>query len=98
MVTADLNDPLVRDWIVILDGFALEYVRTHPVHAQPQSHLTDRRERNEAIDVCIGEPSTIGGGCGHALLNQFACMLMPERVACIPGLERLPEMAFLDVP
>lgn len=81
IVTADLNDPLVRDWIVILDGFAFEYIQTHPVHAWPQSHLTDCRERNEAIDVYIGEPSMIGGGCGHALLTQFARMLMPESVA-----------------
>jgi aminoglycoside 6'-N-acetyltransferase len=75
-LTASMDDPLMRQWIVLLDGFPFAYVQAFPAHDWPQSHLTHLPLGTEAIDICIGAPSMLGVGHGTALLRQFACMLI----------------------
>jgi aminoglycoside 6'-N-acetyltransferase len=75
-LTASMDDPRMRQWIVLLDGFPFAYVQAFPAHEWPQSHLTHLPVGTEAIDICIGAPSMLGVGHGSALLRQFACMLI----------------------
>jgi aminoglycoside 6'-N-acetyltransferase len=76
ILTASMDDPRMRQWIVLLDGFPFAYVQAFPAHDWPQSHLTHLPPGTEAIDICIGARSMLGAGHGSALLQQFARMLI----------------------
>jgi aminoglycoside 6'-N-acetyltransferase len=83
LVTNDLGDPQMRQWIVSLEEFPFAYVQAYPAHAWPQSHLMHMPFGAEAIDVCIGEPALLNGGHGSALLRQFAQMLLQEGATAV---------------
>jgi aminoglycoside 6'-N-acetyltransferase len=76
LVTEDLDQPLMRQWIVEHDGHPFAYVQAYPVHAWPQTHLMHLPDGTEVIDTFIGEPHMLGRGHGGAFLRRFAEFLI----------------------
>jgi aminoglycoside 6'-N-acetyltransferase len=78
LVTEDLDEPLMRQWIVEYEGQPFAYVQAYPARAWPQSHLMHLPAGSEAVDAFIGEPHMLGCGHGSAFLRAFAEMLIAE--------------------
>lgn len=78
LLTEDLDEPLMRQWIVEHQGRPFAYVQAYPARAWPQSHLMHLPDGAEAIDAFIGEPDMLGRGHGGAFLRMFAEMLIAE--------------------
>ena len=78
LVTEDLDEPLMRQWIVKQRGHPFAYVQAYPARAWPQSNLLHLPDGAEAIDAFIGEPDMLGRGHGGAFLRAFAEMLIAE--------------------
>ena len=78
LLTEDLDEPLMRQWIVEHQGHPFAYVQAYPARAWPQSHLMHLPDGAEAIDAFIGEPDMLGRGHGSAFLRAFAEMLIAE--------------------
>ncbi|MDQ3558113.1 MAG: acetyltransferase, partial [Pseudomonadota bacterium] len=76
LVTEDLHEPLMRQWIVEHRGHPFAYVQAYPARAWPQSHLMHLPDGAEAIDAFIGESDMLGRGHGGAFLRAFAEMLI----------------------
>lgn len=76
LLTEDLDEPLMRQWIVEHQGRPFAYVQAYPARAWPQSHLMHLPDGAEAIDAFIGEPDMLGHG--GAFLRMFAEMLIAE--------------------
>jgi aminoglycoside 6'-N-acetyltransferase len=90
VITEDLNEPMMRQWIVEYRGESFGYVQAYPVHAWPQSHFRHLPDEAKAIDAFIGEPDMLGCGHGRAFLRAFAEMLIAEGapvVAIDPNLD-----------
>ena len=97
VITEDLNEPMMRQWVVEYRGRPFGYAQTYPVHAWPQSHFKHLPDEAKAIDAFIGEPDMLGCGHGRAFLRVFAEMLIaegaplvdrsePGQSSCSPGL------------
>ena len=71
LVTADIDEPLMRQWIVEHDQLPFAYLQAYPVQAWPQAHLSRLPHGAEAIDAFIGVPEMIGRGHGSAFLRTF---------------------------
>jgi aminoglycoside 6'-N-acetyltransferase len=78
LLAEDLDQPLMRQWIVELHGQPLAYAQAYPAHAWPQSHLVHLRQGTVMIDKFIGEPGMLGGGHGRRMLRQLASALLAE--------------------
>jgi aminoglycoside 6'-N-acetyltransferase len=78
LVTEDLDEPLMRQWIVELTGRAFAYAQAYPARAWPQSHLVCLPDGAAVIDAFIGEPAMLGRGHGSAFLRALAEMLLAE--------------------
>jgi aminoglycoside 6'-N-acetyltransferase len=78
VITEDLNEPMMRQWVVEYHGRPFGYVQTYPVHAWPQSHFKHLPGEAKALDAFIGEPGMLGCGHGRAFLRVFAEMLIAE--------------------
>jgi aminoglycoside 6'-N-acetyltransferase len=76
IVTQDLDEPLMRQWIVEHEGRPFAYVQAYPARAWPQSHMMHLPEGSEAVDAFVGEPDMLGRGHGGAFLRAFAAMLI----------------------
>jgi aminoglycoside 6'-N-acetyltransferase len=63
LITEDLDEPLIRQWIVEHDGRAFAYVQAYPRNAWDQTHLTHLPNGAVIIDAFIGEPAMLA--CGH---------------------------------
>ena len=90
VITEDLNEPMMRQWVVEYHGRPFGYVQTYPVHAWPQSHFKHLPGEAKALDAFIGEPDMLGCGHGRAFLRVFAEMLIAEGaplVAIDPNLD-----------
>jgi aminoglycoside 6'-N-acetyltransferase len=78
LVTADIDEALMGQWIVEHDQLPFAYVQAYPVQAWPQAHLSRLPHGAKAIDAFIGVPEMIGRGHGSAFLRTFADLLIAE--------------------
>jgi len=78
LVTQDLDEPLMRQWIVEHAGRAFAYAQVYPAQAWPQPHLMRLPNGTAVIDAFIGEPAMLGRGHGSAFLRMLAEMLLAE--------------------
>jgi aminoglycoside 6'-N-acetyltransferase len=78
LVAGDLDEPLMRQWIVEHGDVPFAYVQAYPVHAWPQPHFTALPEGAVGVDAFIGVPEMVGCGHGGRFLREFAEMLIAE--------------------
>jgi len=78
LITEDLDEPLMRQWIVEHEGRAFAYVQAYPANAWPQTHLTHLPNEAVVIDAFIGEPAMLGCGHGSAFLHAVGEKLLAE--------------------
>jgi aminoglycoside 6'-N-acetyltransferase len=78
LITEDLDEPLMRQWIVEHEGCAFAYLQAYPAHAWPQTHLTHLPNGAVVIDAFIGEPAMLGCGHGSAFLRVIGKKLLAE--------------------
>jgi aminoglycoside 6'-N-acetyltransferase len=83
LLTEDLDEPSMRQWIVEHEGRPFAYVQVYPAHAWPQSHLSHLPDRAEIIDAFIGEPDMVGRGHGSAFLRALAEKLLAEGASVV---------------
>jgi aminoglycoside 6'-N-acetyltransferase len=78
LITEDLNEPLMRQWIVEHEGRAFAYLQVYPANAWPQAHLTHLPIGAVVIDAFIGEPAMLGCGHGSAFLRVVGEKLLAD--------------------
>jgi aminoglycoside 6'-N-acetyltransferase len=78
LITEDLDEPLMRQWIVEHEGRPFAYVQVYPLNAWPQIHLMHLPDGAEVIDAFIGEPAMVGCGHGSVFLRALAEKLRAE--------------------
>jgi aminoglycoside 6'-N-acetyltransferase len=78
LVTEDLDEPLMKQWIVEHAERPFAYIQVYPAVAWPQSHLAHLQARAEVIDTFIGEPAMLDRGHGSAFLRAMAEKLLAE--------------------
>jgi aminoglycoside 6'-N-acetyltransferase len=78
LITEDLDEPLMRQWIVEHKGRAFAYVQAYRANTWPQMHLTHLPDGAVVIDAFIGEPAMLGCGHGSAFLHAVGEMLLAE--------------------
>jgi aminoglycoside 6'-N-acetyltransferase len=83
LIAGDLDEPLMRQWIVERDGLPFAYIQAYPLHAWPQPHFAALPEGAVGIDAFIGVPEMIGRGHGGAFLREFAQMLIAEGASVV---------------
>lgn len=90
LITQDLDEPSMRQWIVEHKRRPFAYAQAYPAHAWPQPHLALLPPGAMAIDVFIGDPTMLGIGHGKIFLHLLAEMLLAEGapvVATDPALD-----------
>jgi aminoglycoside 6'-N-acetyltransferase len=88
----DIDEPLMRQWVVEHCERPFAYVQAYEAHAWPQVHLRQLPDGAQVIDAFIGEPNMLGCGHGSAFLALFATILVEEGapiVAIDPDVENL---------
>jgi aminoglycoside 6'-N-acetyltransferase len=78
LITEDLDEPLMRQWIVEHQSRAFAYLQAYPANAWPQTHLTHLPNGAVVIDAFIGEPAMLGCGHGSAFLHVIGEKLLAE--------------------
>jgi aminoglycoside 6'-N-acetyltransferase len=78
MIAEDLDEPLMRQWIVEREGCPFAYVQVYSLNAWPQIHLMHLPDGAEVIDAFIGEPAMLGRGHGSVFLRALAEKLRAE--------------------
>ncbi|HKW54094.1 MAG TPA: GNAT family N-acetyltransferase [Stellaceae bacterium] len=78
LVTQDLDEPAMRQWIVEHGGEPFAYVQAYRAGAWPRAHLRHLPADAQMIDAFIGEPAMLGRGHGKAFLSDFARRLIAE--------------------
>jgi aminoglycoside 6'-N-acetyltransferase len=78
LLTEDLDEPLMRQWIVTHQDSPFAYAQAYEAHAWPQDHLKHLPHGTQVMDVFIGEPTMLGRGHGSAFLRKLAELLVDE--------------------
>jgi aminoglycoside 6'-N-acetyltransferase len=78
LIAQDLDEPLMRQWIVEYERRPFAYAQAYPAHAWPQPHLAHLPDGAVVIDTFIGEPAMLGHGHGRRFLRLLAEMLLAE--------------------
>lgn len=78
LITQDLDEPSMRQWIVEYKRRPFAYAQAYPAHVWPQPHLAHLPQGAMVIDVFIGEPTMLGNGHGRLFLHLLAEMLLAE--------------------
>jgi aminoglycoside 6'-N-acetyltransferase len=78
LLTEDLVQPLMDQWIVEFDGMPFAYAQAYCVHSWPQKHLEHLPADARAIDALIGVPEMLSKGHGGRFLRQLAMMLVEQ--------------------
>jgi aminoglycoside 6'-N-acetyltransferase len=78
LLTEDLDEPLMRQWIVEHEGRAFAYLQAYPANAWPQTHLRHLPDGAVVIDAFIGDPAMLGCGHGSAFLHVMGEKLLAE--------------------
>ncbi len=92
LIKEDLEDPLMRQWIVEYHERPFAYAQAYEAHAWPQLHLQHLPRGAQVLDAFIGEPDMVGRGHGSAFLRLLATILIREGaplVAIDPNVENL---------
>ncbi len=83
LLTEDLEEPRMRQWIVECQGRPFAYLQAYLAQAWPQTHLQRLPAGAQVIDTFIGDPDMIGYGHGSRYLRMFADLLMTEGVSAV---------------
>jgi aminoglycoside 6'-N-acetyltransferase len=83
LITEDLEEPLMRQWIVEHEGGAFAYVQVYPANAWPQTDLARLPKEAVVIDTFIGEPAMLGCGHGSAFLRAAGEKLLAEGASIV---------------
>ena len=83
LVTEDLDEPAMRQWIVSYLGRPFAYAQAYAPLAWPQDHLGGLPDGAVAIDVFIGEPEMVGRSHGSAFLRILAQMLIADGASVV---------------
>ncbi|MEO6269451.1 MAG: GNAT family N-acetyltransferase [Lautropia sp.] len=83
LLSGDLAEPLMRQWIVEYQGTPFAYLQAYPALAWPQSHLSHLPQGAQVVDVFVGEPDMLGRDHGSAMLRLFAEKLLAEGAAVV---------------
>ena len=78
LLKEDLDDPLMRQWIVEYGQRPFAYVQAYEAHAWPQVHLQSLPGGTQVIDAFVGEPDMLGRGHGSVFLRLLASILIGE--------------------
>jgi len=78
LLIEDLDDPLMRQWIVEYGQHPFAYVQAYEAHAWPQVHFQGLPGGTQVIDAFIGEPEMLGRGHGGAFLGLLASSFIRE--------------------
>jgi aminoglycoside 6'-N-acetyltransferase len=78
LLAQDLDEPLMRQWIVEHRRRPFAYAQAYPAKAWPQSHLAHLPDGAMAVDVFVGEPAMLGRGHGRRFLRLIAELLLAE--------------------
>src|SRR5437868_3348786 len=78
LLMEDLDDPLMRQWIVEHRERPFAYVQVYEAHAWLQAHLQHLPSGAQVMDVFVGEPDMLGCGHGSAFLRLLAGILIRE--------------------
>jgi aminoglycoside 6'-N-acetyltransferase len=78
LLKEDLDDPLMRQWIVEYFQRPFAYVQGYEAHAWPQVHLQSLPGGTQVIDAFVGEPDMLGRGYGSAFLKLLASSFIRE--------------------
>jgi aminoglycoside 6'-N-acetyltransferase len=78
VLAQDLDEALMRQWIVEYRGHPFAYVQAYPAGAWPQAHLKHLCADTQMIDAFVGEPDMLSQGHGSAFLRELAQMLIAE--------------------
>jgi aminoglycoside 6'-N-acetyltransferase len=83
LVREDLDEPLMRQWIVEHAGVPFAYLQAYPAKAWPQAHLARLPDGAQVIDTFIGEAAMTGIGHGGAFLRALAGRLLAEGASVV---------------
>ena len=83
LVAEDLEEVLMRQWVVEFNGRPFAYVQAYAPASWPQPHLRDLPAGSIAIDAFIGEPDMLGRGHGSAFLKAFGQMLVKDGASAV---------------
>ena len=75
LVSGDLDDPDMDQFIVALDQRPFGYIQSYPISTWNQGFGT-QPAATRGIDQFIGEPEMIGCGHGSGFIRQFADALL----------------------
>lgn len=78
LVSEDLGNPDMLQWIVSFEGRPFAYAQAYQVHVWPQPHFEHLPPGSMAIDAFTGEPDMIGRGHGGAFLRRLAEQLRAD--------------------
>ncbi|CUJ37282.1 GNAT family N-acetyltransferase [Cognatishimia activa] len=104
-----IASPLVKRWIVRLNGRPFAYIQDYAVHGWPfDHHFAHLPEGSRGIDQFIGEPDLLGQGHGRAFIAAHVANLFnsgapvvatdpdPENTRAIAVFERIGFSAYAD--
>ena len=92
LLKEDLEEPLMRQWVVERRERPFAYVQAYEAHTWPQVHLQRLPRGAQVLDAFVGEPDMVGRGHGSAFLRLLASMLIrggAPLVAIDPDVENL---------
>jgi aminoglycoside 6'-N-acetyltransferase len=78
LVTSDLDEPQMHQWIVAHAGRPFAYVQAYRIEAWPQPHFQDLIPGTIAIDAFVGEEDMLGIGHGARFLRAIALQLCED--------------------
>ena len=78
LVSEDLGNPDMLQWIVSFEGRPFAYAQAYQVHVWPQPHFAHLPPGSMAIDAFTGEPDMIGRGHGGVFLRALALRLRAD--------------------
>jgi aminoglycoside 6'-N-acetyltransferase len=78
LLTEDLGEPLMRQWIVEYADQPFAYAQSYEAHSWRQAHLAHLPKGTQVIDAFIGVPAMLGLGHGSGFLNALAKQLLAE--------------------
>lgn len=80
---ADLADPRVDRWIVLIAGKPFAYMQDYTVHGWDGHHFAALPAGSRGIDQYIGDPDMIGQGHGSAFVGLRMQVLFNDGVPVI---------------
>jgi aminoglycoside 6'-N-acetyltransferase len=76
LISGDLNEPAMAQFIVGAGGTPLGYIQSFDLKAWPDGAFHSQPDGTRAIDQFIGEPETVGRGHGSAFIRAFVDNLL----------------------